>query len=325
MIRRREFIALLGGVAMAWPLAARAQMTKRIWRLGMLETTALNTNTVNFNSLRRALSEFGYIDGDNLIIEYRSADGVSERFTDLAAELVHLQVDLIVTRGTPATLAAENAPGTTPVVAVALSRPLAVVANLARPTGKVTGLASLASELAGKRMEILKEMVPHITRIAMMFNSQNPTLAHMQQELEAAARTLGLQHELVDVRRREDIEPAFEFASRHADAMLVGIETVTQANRALIAELAVKYRLPAIYAAREYIQAGGLVSFGVSYPDLYRRVATYVDKIFKGAKPVDLPIEQPTKFELIINLPAARAINLSIPESFLARADEVIE
>ena len=257
MIGRRAVITLLGGAATAWPLGASAQMTKRIWRLGMLETTALNTNTVNFNSLRRALLEFGYIDGDNLIIEYRSADGVSERFTDLAAELVHLQVDLIVTRGTPATLAAENAPGTTPVVAVALSRPLAVVANLARPTGKVTGLASLASELAGKRMEILKEMVPHITRIAMMFNSQNPTLAHMQQELEAAARTLGLQHELVDVWQREDIEPAFEFASRHADAMLAGIETVTEANRALVAELAVKYRLPAIYAAREYIQAGG--------------------------------------------------------------------
>src|SRR4029450_1153095 len=143
---------------------------------------------------------------------------------------VHLQVDLIVTRGTPATLAAENAPGTTPVVAVALSRPLAVVANLARPTGKVTGLASLASELAGKRMEILKEMVPHITRIAMMFNSQNPQFAHMQQDLDAPARTLGFQHELVDVRRREDIKQAFEFASRHADAMLVGIETVTQAN-----------------------------------------------------------------------------------------------
>jgi putative tryptophan/tyrosine transport system substrate-binding protein len=325
MIGRREFITLLGGAAAAWPLAARAQMTKRIWRLGMLETTALTSNTVNFNSLRQALREFGYIDGDNLIIEYRSADGMSERFADLAAELVHLKVDLIITRGTPATLAAEDAPGTTPVVAVALARPLVVVANLARPTGKVTGLASLSSELAGKRIEILKEMIPHITRIALMFNSQNPTVAYMQQELEVATRSLGLHQEFVDVQRREDIEPAFEFASRHADAIIVGIETVTQANRTLIAELAVKHRLPAIYASREFIQAGGLVSFGVSYPDLYRRVATYVDKIFKGAKPADLPMEQPTKFELIINLPAAKAINLAIPESFLARADEVIE
>jgi putative tryptophan/tyrosine transport system substrate-binding protein len=323
-MKRREFMALLGG-AVAWPVAAQAQMTKRIWRLGMLETTALSSNTVNLNSLRRALGEFGYIEGDNLIIEYRSADGVSERFTELAADLVRLKVDLIITRGTPATLAAENTPGTTPVVAVSLARPLVVVSNLARPTGKVTGLASLSSELAGKRMEILKEMIPRITRIALMFNLQNPTIAQMRQEVEAATRTLGLQHEFVDVQRREDIEPAFEFASRHADAMLVGIETVTQANRTSIAELAVKYRLPAIYAAREFIQAGGLVSFGVSYPDLYRRVATYIDKIFKGAKPVDLPIEQPTKFELLINLPAAKSINLAIPESFLARADEVIE
>jgi len=324
-MKRREFIALIGGTAAAWPLAARAQSA---YRIGVLETTSAALNAANFDALRQGLRQHGYIEGQNLVIEYRSADGRAERFPDLAAELVRLNVDLIVTRGTPAIFAAKNATKTIPVVMAASGDPLGagVVAGLARPGGNVTGLSAFVTELQAKRLELLREMVPRIDRIAALLNMSSPAEPPQWEETKAAARTLAIEPQLLDVRKPEDLGRAFETAIRQrADALVVGMNVLTQANRRPIADLATKHRLPAIYASREFVDAGGLVVLGVSYPDLYRRAATYVDKILKGAKPADLPIEQPTKFELIINLKTAKALGLEIPPTVLARADEVIE
>jgi putative ABC transport system substrate-binding protein len=237
-----------------------------------------------------------------------------------------LPVDLIVTRGTPAALAAKNATGTIPVVMTGVSDPVGqgVVASLARPGGNVTGLNTLISELFGKRVGLLKELVPGATRVAVLFNMGNPSSPPAWKEVETAARSLGIQPQLFDVRKAEDLGPAFESAIRQrADALVVGQDTLTQANQRLIVELAAKHRLPAIYASMEF--AGGLVIYGVNYPDHYRRAATFADKIFKGAKPADLPIEQPTKFELVINTKTAKALGLTIPPLLLLRADQVIQ
>ena len=324
-MKRREFITLIGGTAAAWPLAARAQSA---YRIGVLETTSAALNAANFDALRQGLRQHGYIEGQNLVIEYRSADGRAERFPDLAAELVRLNVDLIVTRGTPAIFAAKNATKTIPVVMAASGDPLGagVVAGLARPGGNVTGLSAFVTELQAKRLELLREMVPRINRIAALLNMSSPAEPPQWEETKVAARTLAIEPQLLDVRKPEDLGRAFETAIRQrADALVVGMNVLTQANRRPIADLATKHRLPAIYASREFVDAGGLVVLGVSYPDLYRRAATYVDKILKGAKPADLPIEQPTKFELIINLKTAKALGLEIPPTVLARADEVIE
>jgi putative tryptophan/tyrosine transport system substrate-binding protein len=324
-MKRREFITLIGGTAAAWPLAARAQSA---YRIGVLETTSAALNAANFDALRQGLRQHGYIEGQNLVIEYRSADGRAERFPDLAAELVRLNVDLIVTRGTPAIFAAKNATKTIPVVMAASGDPLGagVVAGLARPSGNVTGLSAFVTELQAKRLELLREMVPRINRIAALLNMSIPAEPPQWEETKAAARTLAIEPQLLDVRKPEDLGRAFETAIRQrADALVVGINVLTQANRRPIADLATKHRLPAIYASREFVDDGGLVVLGVSYPDLYRRAATYVDKILKGAKPADLPIEQPTKFELIINLKTAKALGIEVPPTLLARADEVIE
>jgi putative ABC transport system substrate-binding protein len=324
-LKRREFITLLGGATAAWPLAALAQSA---YRIGVLDTTSAALNAANFDALRQGLRQHGYIEGQNLVIEYRSADGRAERFPDLAAELVRLNVDLIVTRGTPAIFAAKNATKTIPVVMAASGDPLGagVVAGLARPGGNVTGLSAFVTELQAKRLELLREMVPRIDRIAALLNMSSPAEPPQWEETKAAARTLAIEPQLLDVRKPEDLSRAFETAIRQrADALVVGINVLTQANRQPIADLATKHRLPAIYASREFVDAGGLVALGVSYPDLYRRAATYVDKILKGAKPADLPIEQPTKFELMINLKTAKALGLEVPPMLLARADEVIE
>ncbi len=324
-LKRREFITLLGGATAAWPLVALAQSA---YRIGVLDTTSAALNATNFDALRQGLRQHGYIEGQNLVIEYRSADGRAERFPDLAAELVRLNVDLIVTRGTPAIFAAKNATKTIPVVMAASGDPLGagVVAGLARPGGNVTGLSAFVTELQAKRLELLREMVPRINRIAALLNMSSPAEPPQWEETKAAARTLAIEPQLLDVRKPEDLSRAFETAIRQrADALVVGINVLTQANRRPIADLATKHRLPAIYASREFVDAGGLVALGVSYPDLYRRAATYVDKILKGAKPADLPIEQPTKFELMINLKTAKALGLEVPPMLLARADEVIE
>jgi putative tryptophan/tyrosine transport system substrate-binding protein len=327
-MRRRDFITILGSAAAAWPLAARAQQAGKVYRIGMLETISAALNAANLAAFRKSLRDLGYIEGQNFLIEYRSADGRAERFSEAATQLVRSNVDLIVTRGTPASLAAKDATATIPVVMAAVAEPLdsGLVTGLARPGGNVTGLSSFAAVLDAKRVELLREAVPGVVRVAALMNMGNPVQLGMWNEIETAARSIGIQPQLLDVRKVEDIEPAFDAMSRqHVDALVVEIDAVMQANSKLITELAAKHRLPAIYASREFIEAGGLLAYGVSYPDLYRRAAIYVDKILKGAKPADLPVEQPTKFELVVNLKAANALGLNVPPMLLARADEVIE
>ena len=324
-MRRRQFITLLGGAA-AWPLAARAQQAGKVYRIGVLETTPVNLNAANMDALRQGLRVLGYIEGRNLVIEYRSADGRGESFPRLASDLLNSKIDVFVTRGTPAVLAAKNATATVPVVMAAMGDPLMVVSSLSRPGSNVTGLSGYSTDLEAKRFELLKEMMPSAARIAGLYNMGNAVTPPQWSELQRAAKNLGVQSQLLDVRRTEDIAPAFDAAIReHADGLMVGVDALTQANRQMIADLALKHRLPTIYVSREFIEAGGLIAYGPSYPELYRRAATYIDKIFKGEKAGDLPIEQPTKFELIINLKTAKALRLEIPPTLLARADEVIE
>ncbi len=323
-MKRREFITLLGGAAAAWPLATRAQQPK-VWRIGMLETISAELNAANLSAFRRGLRELGYVEGRNLVLDYRSAEGDAKRFPGLAAELIHLNVDLIVTRGTPAVLAAKNATSTIPVVMAASGEPLLVVASLARPGGNVTGLSAVNPDLAAKRIELLTELAPAVAGIAAFLNMSNPITSSELKEIEAAARSKGLQYRLFDVRQGDDIRRAFDAVNRKQEAIVVGVDAVTQAHREMIVELAARYRLPAIYAAREFVDAGGLMSYGPSYPDNYRRAATYADKILKGAKPADLPVEQPTKFELVINLKTATALGLTVPLIMQMTADEMIE
>jgi putative ABC transport system substrate-binding protein len=329
-MRRRDFITGLGGAMAATivsPLPLAAQRGK-VWRVGVLETVSPALNAANFDALRKGLRERGYVEGQNLVFEYRSADGRPEQFPELAAELVRLAVDVIVTRGTPAVRAAKNATATIPVVMAASGDPLGagVIAGLARPGGNVTGLSALNPELTGKRLELLREAVAGSARIAFLSNLDNPAARSAWEETRSASRSLGIEPLLLDVRKSPDMERAFAAAvAQHADALYVGNDAVMQANRRAVVELAARHRLPAMYQERSFVDAGGLMTYGPSLPDLYRRAATYVDKIFKGARPADLPVEQPTKFELIVNLKTAKALGLAIPEMFLMRADQVIE
>jgi len=325
-MKRREFIALVLG-AVASSLVARAQQ-RELRHIGILETVSPALNAANFDAFKIGLRELGYTEAADYQIEYRSADGRAARFPELASELVNLKVDVIITRGTPAALAAKRATATIPIVMAAIGEPLdtGVVASLARPGGNVTGLSALVNELAGKRVELMKEVVPTVTRVGFFNNMSNPVIPPQWEETIKVSRSLNIQAELLDVRSKEDIGRAFEkAASRSVDALLVGLDAVTQEHRQLIADLALREHLPTIYASREFVEAGGMMTYGVSYPDLYRRAAGLVDKIFKGAKPSDLPVEQPTKFELVINLKTAKSLGLTIPPSLLARADEVIE
>jgi ABC-type uncharacterized transport system substrate-binding protein len=309
------------------PIVIGAQPVDKVYRIGMLERTSAAINAANLEAFRQGLRALGYVEGKNLAIEYRSADGRDDRFRDLAAELVALKVDLILTRGTPAALAAKRATsGGIPVVITGVGDPIGqgIVASLAHPGGNITGLSATVTEIFPKRVELLSELVPRATRIAVLFNMSNPALPRQWLEVETAARALGLQAHLLDVRKVEDLRPAFDMATRQrADALVVGLETLTLANAPLIVELAAKHRLPAMYASTEFV--GGLASYGVNYPDHYRRAATFVDKIFKGAKPADLPVEQPTKLELAINLKTARALGLTIPQTVLLQVDHMIE
>jgi putative ABC transport system substrate-binding protein len=328
MITRRQLVIVFGASALAAPLASFAQAQGKVWRIGVLETTSATLNAANLAAFRQGMRELGYVEGRNLIIEYRSADGYGERFANLAAELVALQVDLLVTRGTLAALAAKNATRTIPVVMANAGDPVdsGLVTSLARPGGNVTGLSSVTVDLETKRFGLLRELVPGSTRIAALYIMQNPNNREQWKEIETAARSVGVQPQLLDVRKPEDLGPAFDAAIRQrADGLIVGGDGLMQVNRKLIAELAAKHRLPTIYRSMEFIEAGGLMAYGPSYPDLYRRAATYVDRIFKGAKPGDLPVEEPTKFELIINLKTAKALGLTIPAPLLLRADEVIK
>jgi putative ABC transport system substrate-binding protein len=324
-MRRREFISFVGGAAVVWPLAARAQRVGQVFRIGVVETISADLNAVNLAAFRRGLRELGYVEGSNLILDYRSADGDANRFPDLISDLIRLNVDLIVTRGTPAALAAKKATKTLPVVMAGLGEPLLVVDSLARPGGNITGLSGLQPELETKRLDLLTEIAPDRREIAAVLNIGNPVTAPQLKELEAAVRLKGLPFRLFDVRSRDDIERAFVALDGRPEAVVVGLEGLTQEHRRMIAGLAAKYRLPAIYGGREFVEAGGLMFYGPSFADMYHRAATYVDRILKGTKPADLPVEQPTRFELVINLKAAKAIDLDVPATLLARADDVIE
>jgi putative tryptophan/tyrosine transport system substrate-binding protein len=328
-VRRREFLALLGGVAVGWPFAAYAQQAAvKVYRVGIMETISPVANAANFDALRKGMRELGYIEGQNLFFEYRSADGRNERFPDLVTELVGLKVDLIVTRSTPAVLAVKAATATIPVVMAATANPVGdgIVASLARPGGNITGLSSFHSELATKRLELLKEMFPRIVLVATLSDPSNPVTPGQEEDVRRAAHSLGIATQFLGARNREELGPAFAMATREkVEALIVQNGAPTQANLQLTIDLAAKHRVPAIYSSKEFVDGGGLIAYGVSYPDLYRRAAAYADKILKGAKPAHLPIEQPTKFELVLNLKTAKTLGLEVPATLLARADEVIE
>ena len=323
---RRTFIGRVAGGLLAAPLAARAQPAGKVYRIGILESIPAARNAANLDALRKGLRDLGYVEGRNLIIEYRSADGRAERFPELASELVRLKADLIVTRGTPAARAAKNATETIPVVMATMGDPRAIVASFARPGGNITGVTTFSTELTAKRIELLKELVPKLSRVALLHNMGNPAAPPEWDETKAAARSLGLLPELLDVRSQGDLSRAFELAVRqHVDALLIGIDGLTQMHQQTIVDLVARNRLPAAYPAREFVEAGGLIAYGVNYPDLYFRFASFVDKIFKGAKAGELPVEQPAKFELVINLKTAKAFGITVPQSLLLRADEVIQ
>lgn len=327
MNRRTHLCAIAVGMLMAHT-ATFAQQQGRVWRVGMLETISATSNAANLDAFREGLRELGYVEGRNFILEYRSSDGQDKRFVELAAELVRLNVDVIVARGSPASLAAKNATSTIPIVMSRTGDPVrsGLVTTLARPGGNVTGLSSQSVDTEAKRLELLRELTPGLKRIAALSNMGTPNSPPQWKEIETAARSLGIESQLLDVRRPEDLQTAFDAASRqHADALVVGQDGLLQSNRKRIVDLAMAHRLPAIYRSMEFVEAGGLIGYGPHYPDLYRRTALYVDKILKGARPGDIPIEQPTRFELVINLKTAKALGIAIPQSILLRADQLIE
>jgi putative ABC transport system substrate-binding protein len=326
MNTRRKLVIALGASALAGPFSSFAQHQGKVWRIGILETQSTSMNVDNLNAFRQGLSELGYVEGKNLVIKYRSADGRSDRFPALAAELLQLRIDMIVTRGTPAAIAARNATASIPIVMAASGQPLMVVASLAHPGGNVTGLSTQNTDIETKRLEILRELVPGVTRIAALYDMSNPIFLPRWGQVEVVSKSLGISAQLLDVRKPEDLERAFDAAKlQRANGLIVGQFGLMQANRKLVVELAARHRLPAIYVSEEYIEAGGLIAYGPNYPDLYRRAATYVEKIFNGAKPADLPVEQPTIFQLFINAKTAKALGIKIPDSILVRADKLIE
>ena len=307
--------------------SGEAQQTGKVYRLGFLGFPSATANAGRNEAFRRGLRDLGYIEGKNIVIEWRFADGKHDRAAALAAELVRLKVDVIVTGGSGSTRPAHEATNIIPIVMAQDPDPVGngFVASIARPGGNITGLSTLAPELSGKQLELLKEIVPSVTRVAVVGTSTFPTNAQALREVERAAGALKVHAHYLDIRNPEDIEPAFQEARKtSANALLVLVGPVLSNQRIRIADLAVKNRLPAIYGQLEYVEAGGFMSYAVSFTDLHRRAAIYVDKILKGAKPADLPVEQPTKFELVINMKAAKQIGLTIPPNVLARADRVI-
>ena len=326
-MRRREFIVLVGGAAAVYPLGARAQQPAKLPTIGFLGSQTLAAHSQWVDAFLHRLRELGWIEGHNLAIEYRWAEGSSDRATKLAAELVRLKVDVIVTYANPIVLAAKEATSAIPIVFAAAADPLGtgLVATLARPGGNVTGLSAEATDLGGKRLELLRDLIPDLRRLVIMANAGNSASVLEMREVQAAARTIGLEVTTLEIRQAEDIAPAFEELKGRADALYVCVDTILFANRIRINTLALAARLPTMLSTRESVEAGGLMTYGPGFPDLFRRAGEYVDKILHGAKPEDLPVEQPTKFDLIINLTTAKALGLTIPESFLSRVDEVIE
>jgi putative tryptophan/tyrosine transport system substrate-binding protein len=324
-MRRRDFIKAIVGSA-AWPLAARAQQGGKKYIIGRFNAGSA-TEPLN-DVFTEILRELGWVEGENVVFERRYAENRLERLPELAADLVRLKVDVIVATGTLAPLAAKRATSTIPIVMTGAGDPLGtgLVDSLARPGGNVTGMSLMAPELGGKRLELLKELLPRLARVAVLWNAANPYSALVFKQVQAAGTTLGIEVQSLEVRQPDDFDRAFETVRRqHPDALMTVDDPLTINHRKRIADFAVGQLLPTLQGFREFVTAGALMSYGANVVDLARRAAGYVDKILKGAKPADLPVQQPTKFELVINLKTAKAIGITIPPSLLARADEVIE
>jgi putative ABC transport system substrate-binding protein len=325
-MKRREFITFLGSVAAAWPLAASAQ--SKIPRIGFMgnSTAALEANLVD--AFREGLREHGYEEGRNIVIEYRWADGKYDQFPALVAELIAAKVDAIVTAGTPAALAVKRATTTVPLVMVAVGDPVGtgLVPSLARPGGNLTGLSSIAPDLEGKRLQLLREVVPALSHVAMFINSLNPFHVSSMNQARAAAQAMGIKLQLHDIRKSEDLDDAFAaIRKERPDALLILADRVFLHNRERMMDFTKEQRLPNVNAYKELVEVGGLMSYGPSYEDMHKRAAIYIDKILKGAKPADLPIEQPSKFTFIVNLKAAKALGVTVPSQLLGLADQLIE
>jgi putative ABC transport system substrate-binding protein len=325
-MRRRDFIASVGGAAIGWPLAAHAQQPKlpTIGFLGPLTSSAMSRWTAAFV---QRLRELGWIEGRTIVIEYRWGEGRSERFPEIVAEFVRLKVSVIVTGGTAAVIAAKQATSVIPIVFGSVADPVGtgLVASLARPGGNVTGLSNQSADLPGKRLEFLREVVAGLRRLAIMANISNPSNVLEMSAGQAAAQMLGIDVVKLEIRRGEDIVPAFDSLKGDADALYVVTDALVNTNRVRINTLALGARLPTMFGEEGYVESGGLMSYGPNFPDLYRRTGDYVDKILRGAKPADIPVEQPTKFDLVVNLTTAKTLGLKIPEAFLLRADTIIE
>jgi putative ABC transport system substrate-binding protein len=325
-IGRRELLAALGGAAAAWPFAARAQQAK-VATIGLLGTGSAAAQSQWTAAFVQRMRDLGWVDGRNLTIEYRWAEGRSERFAELAAEFVRLKVDVILTHNTPPVIAAKQATSVIPIVFATAADPVdtGLVASLARPGGNVTGLSSQTTDLASKRIELLREVVPDLRQLAFLSQPDNPYVVFDMRQAEEAARRLGLETASLEIRRAEDIAPAFEELKGRAEALYILPDPLLFTHRLRINTLALGARLPTIHSLREYVEASGLMSYGPNWSDQWRRAADYVDKILRGAKPADLPVQQPTKFDLIINLTTAKVLGLTVPDKLLALANEVIE
>jgi ABC-type uncharacterized transport system substrate-binding protein len=327
MMRRRAFISLIGGAAVAWPLAARAQQAAKLPTIGLMGANNPSVESRWVTAFVQRLRELGWIEGRTVAIEYRWAEGRAERAAEIAAELVRLKVDVIVTYSTTPALAAKQATSVIPIVLATSGDPVGtgLVASLVRPGGNITGLSIQQTDVAAKRLELLRELIPGLRRVAILANVGSPNAVLDMREVQTAASTLGLEVTPFEIRRAEDIAPKFDTLKGNAEALYVCTDPLVVTNRTRINTLALAARLPTMHSFREHVEAGGLMSYGASFPDLWRRAADLVDKILHGTKPSDIPVEQPTKFDLIINLTTAKALGLTIPESFLLRADEVIE
>ena len=326
-LKRREFITLLGGALATWLIASRALQAAKLPTIGFLGQTTRSGGSEWIAAFVQRLHELGWNEGRTIAIEYRWAEGREERFAELAAELVRLKVDVIVTSGTPAVMASKQATSDIPIVFATAGDPVGnnLVASLARPGGNVTGLSILGADLAGKRLELLREVVPGLHRLAIIGNVGNPFTVLEMGQVQAAASTLGLEVATLEIRRAQDIAPAFEALKGRGEALYVCADALANTNRIRINILAVGARLPTMHGSGDYVEAGGLMSYGANFPDQFRRAADYVDKILHGAKPGTIPIEQPTKFDLIVSLITAKALGLTVPPPLIGRADEVIE
>jgi ABC-type uncharacterized transport system substrate-binding protein len=325
-MRRRDVLGVLGGAA-AWPLAARAQQARKLATVGLMGSGTAAAQSQWTMAFVQRMRELGWTEGRNMAIEYRWAEGRSERFPEIAAEFVRLKVDVILTHNTLPTLAAKQASSAIPVVFATAGEPVGsgIVASLARPGGNVTGLSSQQPEHAGKRLEILRELVPGLRRLAILADVGNPFTALDIEQVQGAARTLAIETVAFEIGGAQDIAKAFETLPGRAEALYVTPNPVMFVNRIRISTLALAARLPTMYGVREYVETGGLMSYGPNWPNMWRRAADFVDKVLRGAKPSDLPVEQPTKFDLVVNLTTAKALGVNVPSSLLARADEVIE